>query len=133
MAEIKTTLFHGYELAVFSVLGECDLNELSMGAEDFYANDTTLNALWIFSHAVLPKVSHQETEAIVQQDAQRAKLRNGGKTAIVQPDDLGFGLTRAYESLSAIYNSPTQIRAFRTVEEACLWLDVDVEDISSGL
>src|SRR6056297_1543549 len=48
---------------------------------------------------------------------------SGHRSAIVAPTDVIFGMARMYEMLSDAAGSPIQICAFRTFEEARIWLD----------
>ena len=49
-------------------------------------------------------------------------MREDGKTAIVAPDDVTFGLSRMYGILTEGQGPPFETRSFRSVEEAYQWL-----------
>jgi len=48
--------------------------------------------------------------------------RQGGKTAVVAPKDLVYGLARMFQIMSDTDDFPFETRVFRSYEEAEQWL-----------
>jgi hypothetical protein len=49
-------------------------------------------------------------------------MRTGGKTAIVAPADITFGLIRMYEFVTDVQDLAFETRTFRSATEADEWL-----------
>jgi hypothetical protein len=48
--------------------------------------------------------------------------RPAGKTAIVAPDDLRFGMSRIAEAFAEMEKLPWEMKAFRSIDTAINWL-----------
>lgn len=94
--------------------------------ESFYKNPTK---------NILLDFSHREEASLILTSEDLAKLFNrlttkkgnrpAGKTAIVAPDDLRFGMSRMAEAFAEIEKLPWEMKAFRSMDEAINWLDSD--------
>ena len=72
-----------------------------------------------------------DLELMVEQDRGFAARLEGMRCAVVMPDDLGFGLARAWEAL--VGGLPYQGRAFRSLEAAAAWLGRPAETLEQAL
>jgi hypothetical protein len=103
-------------------IGRVTASDLWAALDKFYDDSPTLLALCDLSQADLSSLSGQELKQIVEFTKSRAAVRRGGRTAIVAPEDLQYGMARVYQSLAEIHRHPVAIRAFRAGEEALQWL-----------
>jgi hypothetical protein len=64
---------------------------------------------------------------VYQRHSARLPLRKGGKTAVVAPRDVDFGLSRMTEALhtSGRPAPPYEFTVFRTEQEALAWIEGD--------
>lgn len=110
-------------LATFVATGDLNYHDIREALEVFYKGENsylTMWALWDLREARAQGVSGQEVEAVAALVRQYQKVRRGGKTAIVSPNDLEYGLARM---LSAVAQDLSiSVMAFRSIEEAHQWL-----------
>jgi hypothetical protein len=90
--------------------------------ESFYDGNPTLNALWDFSHASMNSISSDAVRTMFALVQRLGSRRQGGKTAVVVPEDLGFGMARMFQIMSDTDDFPFKINVFRTYDEAKQWL-----------
>ncbi len=74
------------------------------------------------------EASSQSLRSIVFYDLTHSEKFRGHKTAIFAPEDLPFGMSRIYEALSEVSDAPSEVRVFRTIEEAREWLDEEADN-----
>lgn len=123
MAEIKTAV--SGELTMQKVVGTLTLNELLDSIREFYAGKPTKHVVWDLTEALLGQLKFEDLEYLAAFAMQFSPRRTGGKTAIVAPDDLGYGLGRIVDSLAASRNTPVATYTFRQAGEAAKWFGVD--------
>lgn len=128
MANFYKSIYKEIDLTFISVYGNCDFVELLEVEYEFYWNDTTSNLLWDCSQAKFANISNGRIEASIEHSMKNLHTREGGRDAFVFHDDLGFGLGRVYQSLSAIRGFPVKIRPFRTMDDAWRWLGGNLPD-----
>ena len=95
--------------------------------ESFHRNPTR-NLLLDFSRREeIPLVlTGEEMAKLFRHLTTKKKNRPAGKTAIVAPDDLRFGMSRMAEAFAEIEKLPWEMKAFRSIDEAIAWIDSDV-------
>jgi len=122
---IETTRDPQRNLTIHVVTGPAREDEMYAALEVPGDGVPTRDVLWDMS---LADVMHV-TPGILRQFAKRAAElgvdRKGGRTAVVAPEDLQFGLARMSEVFVDMESSPYSLRAFRTREEATAWLESD--------
>lgn len=122
MGTIKKMVDQEKNITVFSVVGDVTGEEYEQAICDFYEiGPTTKYVLWDLTEALLEHVKSSEVFGL-QIPRSAASKREGGKTAIVAPSDLAYGLARMYESGAADGELPFSTSIFRTPEEAMQWL-----------
>lgn len=124
MAEIKTAI--SGELTMQKIIGTLTLNELLDSISEFYAGKPTQNIVWDLTDASLRRLKFEDLERLAAFAIQFSPLRAGGKTAIVAPGDLGYGLGRIVDSLAESRNTPVATYTFRQAGDAAKWLGVEV-------
>ena len=83
--------------------------------------DQSLNydALWDFSQATL-QLNNQDFEKLTSWIKQQSNKPEGGRVALVFPNDLGFGMGRMYEAHMS--NMGRNFKVFRDTDAALKWL-----------
>lgn len=124
MALIETVKSEHHDLTVHTMLGEVTGDEIIEKIRSGLDEKQTLFVIWDFSKVSNIDLPIEKMYQILTIGKKLAELRKTGKTAIVVPQDLGFGLGRMYEAYSEIEMFPTENRAFRTMEQAWQWLGI---------
>ena len=122
MADIKIQVESESDLTIFTVIGAVTAGDARDAIQKFYGGRMTLNVLWDLSQSDVSKLSSDDVYSIAHTPRKYAEMRKGGKTAIVAPTDIAFGLTRMYEFMTEIQNYSFKTQAFRTTREAHRWL-----------
>lgn len=78
--------------------------------------------LWDMSGADVAHVTPEMLRNFVKRAAELGSQRRGGRTAVIAPEDLQFGLARMSEAFAAMEFAPYRFRAFRVRQEAFDWL-----------
>jgi hypothetical protein len=65
--------------------------------------------------------------------AQLKSLATTSTTIVLAPHTLPFGLSRMYEGLAAVADSPEEVKVFRTLEAAARSLELEPEDLETIL
>ena len=116
-------------LTIYTLTGELTIDEIHEALKSFWeAHELTLNLLWDARSAIVTNLKSSDIESIatfISQYRDRFEERKDGKAAIVASTDLQYGLSRIVEALYEIEDFPTNLQAFRTIEEAIQWLGQD--------
>ncbi len=108
------------------VVGEVTAAEMKQIIEQFWElPEVTLNVLWDYSEASMERLTNVDVRNLVpvgKRYGHRLEERRGGKTAIVAPRDLEYGMMRVSEVLSEASEYSFEVRVFRGMEEAEVWL-----------
>jgi len=121
MASIKK-IKKDKSLTILSVAGELTREEIIFAFEDWAKHDVTLLLMWDLRDADLSSLNQEDLEQITAVTKTYANLRKNGKTALLVPTDLSFGISRMYEAIAEIGEHSISIRAFRSIENALAWL-----------
>lgn len=124
MAIIETTSDAQKDLTLHSIKGEATRDELIRIIENYQSEKPLRYVIWDFSEADVSNLSDEDLRSILAVGKKLAEYRKGGKTALVVPHDLSFGLGRMYESLTDFESFWVGNRAFRSMEEAEEWLGI---------
>ena len=115
-------------LATFTLTGAVSLEEVRAALQSFYGGtEIPPNVLWDCRNSDPADLSADEVRRIVEQlgrHEDRFSARQGGKTAVVVPSDLSFGLARMAQILAESSKEPLpfEVRVFRDMEDAERWL-----------
>jgi len=123
MAEIKTVI--SGDVTMWKVIGILTYDELVNVLREFYAGNPTKHVVWDLSAASLAQIKFEDLEHVAEFVMQYLSSRAGGKTAIVAPDDLGFGLGRIVDSLAESKDAPIATHTFRNISDAAKWIGVE--------
>ena len=127
MPQIQTSFDQDRNLTILTLTGPVAAADLVGALRDFYAGPCTARALWDFTGSDLHGAKMVDLAAVLAAAKTLAPRRAGGKTALVMPSDLGFGLARMYDSMAEIKNHPVDHGVFRNREDALHWLAAPAE------
>jgi hypothetical protein len=111
-------------LTILTPSGEVTFADAMKVLESFYQNPTR-NILLDFSRRdkIPLALTGEEMAKLFRHLTTKKKNRPGGKTAIVAPDDLRFGMSRMAEAFAEIEKLPWEMKAFRSMNKAINWLN----------
>ena len=81
-----------------------------------------LVVLWDFSNCDVTSLLSVDLPSFIDVAKEYVHLRVNGKSALVGPSDLAFGLGRMQATLADLENYPIPVHIFRSVDEALAWL-----------
>ena len=116
-----TTRDDSLQLTVHTITGEVTVDELIGLVKGFNENPTRL-VQWDMSGAELSGTTQGDIRALIEGATTLATNRPAGKTAVIAPMDIQFGLGRMSEAYAEITKLPFELRVFRTEVEAQQWL-----------
>jgi ribosomal protein L23 len=125
MAQISTSVDMDRELTTFEVKGTLTADEIIKKVEEYYSMHPTKLVLWVMEHAVTAGITSEEIEKIILTAKKNSGSRKEGKTAIVGPKDIEYGLGRMYQAYADIESMPYEYKIFREVEDAKNWLGIE--------
>ena len=123
---IKRQLHPELDLIVHEVVGELTGSALFDAGVALYAMDPVPRySLWDLTRAHVSDFSLERIRAVQPGLIRSVKGREGGKTAVIAPSDVSFGVMRQYLATAATERLPFQQQVFRTREEAVSWLGLE--------
>jgi len=122
---IETTHDPDRNLTIHVVIGSVSEKEMYGVLEDFYERQPTALVLWDMSQAEMAHVTAGMLQKFIRRAAQLGTHRRGGRTAVVAPDDLQYGLGRMSETFAEIESVPFSYCVFRSQQDAMRWLASD--------
>ena len=111
------------DLTIFTVEAELTYDDAISALREFYEAPPTMNMLWDLSKIQGSSLTEDERISILQFVEDQKIKRPTGKTALVT--DVYYDRAKRMEGYGAIKNLPWNIRAFRSMERAIIWLDED--------
>jgi hypothetical protein len=122
MAEIQKSVDKENDLTIMIVHGQVTAAMIIEALVDFYQGAFTSKLIWDYTDADLTQVKNDELRQISSVAVGYANLRSEGRTAIIVPEALGFGLGRMYEIISENDENPIHYNVFNDVQKAREWL-----------
>jgi hypothetical protein len=122
---ITTTRDRENDLTTHVITGYADEKEMHAVLEEDYSSEPTLRVLWDMSQAQVGHVTAEILRNFVKAAAQKGVPGKGGRSAVIAPQDLQFGLARMSEFFTELEEAPFKFSAFRTREEALQWLNAE--------
>ena len=110
------------DLTVHDVTGSASEMQMYDAIEKFYQEEPTALLLWDMSQADVSHVTPDILRNFAKKSAILGVNRQGGRTAVVAPKDLQYGLARMSEVFLEAESAPFSFRVFRTRDEALQWL-----------
>ncbi|MCB1692433.1 MAG: hypothetical protein KDI19_06675 [Pseudomonadales bacterium] len=127
---IDTTRNECLSLATHTVHGRIVRDEMYGVLEDSFVQHSTRLMLWDLSDAQATHIKPEMLQRFVARSSKLGADRTEGKTAIVAPNDLTFGLARMSGTYTEMEEAPYEMRVFRKFDDALAWL---LEDMNEGL
>jgi hypothetical protein len=122
MGPIIKSVDHESDITIHTVSGPTTSHELLDAIRAFYDGKPTRLSLWDMSEASLAETTTEDIKAVIQGGLPLIRGREGGKTAIVAPEDLAYGLARMYQAFTELEAVPFAHMVFRSKQEALDWL-----------
>ena len=119
---IKTTVDTQHDLTAFKCSGNLKEQEFLDSIHSFYEGSPTKHTLWKFVGLSAKSISTDTLKRIFEMIHSYGNSRQGGRTAIVAPLDLEYGLGRMFQIWTDNKSFPFEIEIFRTLDEAKQWL-----------
>ena len=95
------------QLAIHTCSGKISAEDLIDAIKSLYEKDPTPNHLWDMREADLTRLTSEDVKRIALFAKNYAPARVGGKTAVVAPQDIAFGLSRMF---GVFVESPATLR-----------------------
>ena len=124
MAQIETIVDLEKDLTMYVVNGELSADEIIKKVIVYYTKHPTKLVLWVMEDAFTAGISTGDIEKIILTARKYAGSRKEGKTAIVGPKEIDYGLGRMYKTFSEMEGLPYEYMVFKELEEAKDWLGV---------
>ena len=122
MGRIQKQIDTQKDLIVYTVYGKVTAKQVISEIDKFYQADITGKVLWDLSESDVGSLTDTEIESVALTPRKSVDMRSGGKTAIVAPKELTFGLARMYELQINTLALPFETRTFHSTEDAFQWL-----------
>lgn len=123
---INHSLDKNLDLRINTCIDNISMPEIEKNIEEFYRGKPTKNVLWDMTNASINNLSTADVNKLASMVTDLGHSRDGGKTAIVASQDLLFGFSRMFGSLSSSKNHIAEIQVFRKIEEAIAWIKDDI-------
>jgi len=118
----ETTVDKQHDLTIHKYSGNLTEQGLLNTIQSFYEDSPTLYTLCDYSDASVDLISLAFVRQLYSMVQKLGFSRQGGKTAVVAPKDLVYGLARMFQIMSDTDDFPFETRVFRSYEEAEQWL-----------
>ena len=123
MGNIHIHIDAAKDLTKLTATGHITITDVVNGIRTFYEGDNvTNNVLWDLTDCKAKEIQSSELENIVTLRNEFAHLRDGGKTAILAPADIEFGMARMVELMTQFKEELIETRVFRTMKDLNQWL-----------
>jgi hypothetical protein len=128
MDEFERQVEPEHDLTVLRSRGRLRRERLVERLKDFYVHHPTRRLLWDLTDASLADLTREDAKAILATAMAHCDSRRAGRTAIVAPGDLEFGMCRMYGIFAELRDHPVAHGVFRGEAEARAWLLADEPD-----
>jgi hypothetical protein len=133
---IRTTKDSAREFTEHVVSGRVTVEEVLACQTAFFEAGPTRLLLWDLSAADLTLLTAENMKQFVKRTVALYRVRQAGRTAIVAPTSLQYGLGRMAEAFGENESIPYALQVFHKRDDAVRWLeqsDSQPEDTSYGL
>ncbi len=122
MAVIKTIISENVTMR--KVIGIPTVDELMTCLKKYYAGYPTKFVVWDLSACSLAQVTADDLRQIVSFVRSYEHTRLGGKTAIIAPNALEYGISRMLHAFADMQHFPSELQIFRYFTDAAQWLEM---------
>lgn len=111
------------ELSIYTIEGSASREELLGIVGSLKSEDRTKNVIWDATHGTVETIGAEDLRRIARFLKAGHGMRQGGKTGLVGPEDLDYGIGRMFQAYARLENLTVEYRIFRTLDEAIAWID----------
>ncbi len=122
MAPFEIRTEKDQDLTFIDFSGKVSPADVIDALKTFYQSEITANTLWNFSNCDVAPLSGNDFPSFIDAAKVYAHLRLNGKSAIVGPGDLAFGLGRMFTIRAELEGYPILNGIFRSTNQALHWL-----------
>ena len=123
MAVISATEYPDLSLIVLSLEGDIDVNEFLKTLRGFAAGEIKYrNVIWDTTQGSVGELDPSVIRDITDFLKKGLGMRQGGKTAVVAPEDLNYGIGRVLQAYTDLGDLLVEYRTFRSLEDAMAWM-----------
>ncbi|REJ82784.1 MAG: hypothetical protein DWQ36_05825 [Acidobacteria bacterium] len=112
-------------VTVKEVVGSPSVRQFVEAVDEIYQDRPTIMVVWDFTHGSPGELRSEDLRRIAGHVRRSAALRANGRTAMIAPGDLAYGMGRVLEVLRELEELPLEFRVFRTATEAAEWLGIE--------
>jgi hypothetical protein len=106
------------DLTIHTCHGTITTDQILDRIRIFYGGNPSRSVIWDMSDGNCSQISSDQVSALSVEVIKVAHSRAGGRTAIVAPVDLAYGLSRMYQVYAETRHHTSAIRVFRSFDEA---------------
>jgi hypothetical protein len=110
-------------LSIYTCRGQLSVDEIMKTVKSIYDGIPSRNIIWDLAESDVSGITADEVRDLARGVKKLAHSREGGKTAIVSPKDISYGIGRMYQIFAEIYAQSAQIEVFRSKMEAERWVN----------
>lgn len=122
MAKITKSYEEDIDLTIFTVVGDATFDEIWDQTRIFLSGNPSRLTLCDFTPGTMRAISNQEIKKIAVQGASISDRIEGGRAAILAPNDIDYGMSRVFKIFSQLSTFPLEIEVFRDINSARKWL-----------
>lgn len=122
---LKTIRDEERDLTIHEIEGPVSEKEMYLALKEPDDHEPTALILWDMSRAEVAHVTPDILRKFAGKAAELGAGREGGRSAVVAPDDLQFGMARMSQVFTEMESAPYDFGVFRTRKEAFEWLGTD--------
>ena len=119
---IETTVDNMNDLTIHKCSGNLNKQEILDTIHSLYESPPTKYTLWDYSNASMNNIPSNDIRKIFTLVKNRGLARQGGKTAIVTPNDPEYGFAKMLQIMADLNDFPFEIKVFRYTGEFYQWL-----------
>jgi len=123
MAKIHGEFMPEKGLTIFTIEGNASKSDMLQIITGLEKNQVTRDIIWDASYGTVEDIDKNELRKIAQFLKKGHGMREGGRTALVGPDDLNFGIGRMFQAYTEADNLAVEYKTFRTMDAAKAWLE----------
>ena len=123
MARITSKTFPEKDLSIYTIEGSASRDDLLNIVINLKPGQRTRHVIWDASCGTVETIGKDDIRSIAKFLKSGHGMRAGGKTGLVGPEDLDYGIGRMFPAYASLENLSVAYRIFRTLDEALAWID----------
>jgi hypothetical protein len=123
VARITSKIFPEKDLCIYTIDGSASRDDLLNIVINIKPEQRTNHVIWDASNGTVETIGKDDLRSIAKFLKSGHGMRAGGKTGLVGPEDLDYGIGRMFQAYASLENLAVEYRIFRTLDEALAWID----------